>query len=168
MNQENTFSYKYSAKEAKEIQEIRNKYLPQGESKLDELKRLDQVVQNSGMVESLCIGIGSLLVFGLGMCLAMQVIGSGALIIALGVLLGLIGMAGMTVAFPYTARYTVKPKKSMHREYWNLQKSFPKNCNWHFNKIKTERGKDNEQKRSGISRTKNSYTVHRKGTHSVG
>lgn len=61
MNQENTFSYKYSEKEAKEIQEIRKKYLPQGESKLDELKRLDRVVQNSGMVESLCIGIGVVL-----------------------------------------------------------------------------------------------------------
>ena len=100
MNQENTFSYKYSAKEAKEIQEIRNKYLPQGESKLDELKRLDGIVQNSGMVESLCIGIGSLLIFGLGMCLAMQVVGSGALIIVLGVLLGMIGMAGKAVAYP--------------------------------------------------------------------
>lgn len=41
MNQENTFTYKYSAKENKEVQEIRKKYLPQSESKLDELKRLD-------------------------------------------------------------------------------------------------------------------------------
>ena len=35
MNQENTFSYKYSAKENQEIEEIRKKYLPQ--SKKDEL-----------------------------------------------------------------------------------------------------------------------------------
>lgn len=100
MSQENTFSYKYSAKENKELQEIRKKYLPQSESKLEELKRLDGVVQSSGMVESLCAGIGGLLLFGLGMCLGMQVIGSGVLAIAFGVLLGMIGIAGMVVAYP--------------------------------------------------------------------
>ena len=81
MEQENTFSYKYSAKENKEVEEIRKKYLPQSESKLEELKRLDGRVQSSGVLEALCVGIGGLLLFGLGMCLAMQVIGSGALMI---------------------------------------------------------------------------------------
>lgn len=100
MNQENTFSYKYSAKENKEVQEIRKKYLPQSESKLDELRRLDEAVQNSGMLEALCAGIGGLLVFGLGMCLAMQVIGSGVLMIALGILLGIAGMVCMVAAYP--------------------------------------------------------------------
>ena len=38
MNQETTFIYNYSAKENKEVQEIRNKYLPREESKLEELK----------------------------------------------------------------------------------------------------------------------------------
>lgn len=100
MNQENTFSYKYSAKENKEVQEIRKKYLPQSESKLDELKRLDEAVQNSGMLEALGAGVGGLLVFGLGMCLAMQVIGSGMLMIALGILLGIAGMVCMVAAYP--------------------------------------------------------------------
>ena len=99
MNQE-TFIYSYSAKENKEIQEIRNKYLPREESKLDELKRLDNTVQNSGMIEALCLGIGGALIFGLGLCLAMQVIGEGVIAIALGVLLGIIGTAGMIVAYP--------------------------------------------------------------------
>lgn len=40
MNQETTFIYNYSAKENKEIQNIRRKYLPREESKLDELKRV--------------------------------------------------------------------------------------------------------------------------------
>ena len=38
MNQDIGFSYIYSAKENKEILEIRKKYLPQEESKPDELK----------------------------------------------------------------------------------------------------------------------------------
>ena len=40
------------------------------------------------------------LVFGLGMCLAMQIIGSGIILIALGVLLGIIGIGGMLIAYP--------------------------------------------------------------------
>ncbi len=100
MNQENTFSYKYSAKENQEVQEIRKKYLPQSESKLDELKRLDGYVQSSGVWESLCVGIGGLLVFGLGMCLTMQVIGSGIFMIVLGGLFGIVGMVGMLAAYP--------------------------------------------------------------------
>ena len=100
MNQDTTFIYRYSAKENKEVQEIRRKYLPREESKLEELKRLDEMVQNSGTLESLCAGIGGALVFGLALCLAMQAIGSGIFAIALGVLLGIVGMVSMIVAYP--------------------------------------------------------------------
>ena len=41
-----------------------------------------------------------ILIFGLGLCLAMQVIGSGMLMTALGVLLGILGIAGMIAAYP--------------------------------------------------------------------
>ena len=97
---ENTFSYQYSAKENAEVKAIRDKYLPKSESKLEELKRLDEVVQTSGMVESLCAGIGGLLIFGLGMCLAMQVIGSGLVMMVVGILIGIIGIVGMLIAYP--------------------------------------------------------------------
>lgn len=100
MNQDITFTYSYSAKENKEVQEIRSNYLPREESKFEELKRLDHTVQTSGTAESLCVGIGGALVFGLGLCLAMQVIGGGVLTMALGVLLGTIGMAGAMAAYP--------------------------------------------------------------------
>ena len=100
ISQDNTFSYKYSAVENKEIQEIRKRYLPQSESKLEELKRLDEMVQASGMAESLSAGIGGALIFGLGMCLAMQVIGSGLIMMIIGILIGIVGMVGMLVAYP--------------------------------------------------------------------
>ena len=100
MSQDTTFSYKYSAKENKEVQEIRKKYLPQGESKIEELKRLDKYVQSSGTMEALCAGIGGFLVFGLGMCLAMQVIGSGLVAIVFGILFGIAGTCGMLAAYP--------------------------------------------------------------------
>ena len=113
MNQDTTFIYRYSAKENTEVQEIRKKYLPREESKFEELKRLDYTVQNSGMMESLCAGIGGALVFGLGMCLAMQIIGSGIILIALGVLLGIIGMGGMLVAYPVYRKVFDKTKQKL-------------------------------------------------------
>lgn len=113
ISQDNTFSYKYSAVENKEIQEIRKRYLPQSESKLEELKRLDMQVQNAGMVESLCIGIMSSLVFGLGMCLAMQIIGTGIGMMVLGIVIGIIGMAGILVAYPVCRRKQRKAKENL-------------------------------------------------------
>lgn len=113
MNQETTFIYKYSAKENKEVQEIRNKYLAREESKFEELKRLDDMVQISGTMESLCVGIGGALVFGLGLCLAMQVIGSGIFATALGVLLGIAGMVSMIVAYPIYRKVFGKTKEKL-------------------------------------------------------
>lgn len=108
MNNENTFSYTYSAKENQEVLNIRKKYMPQEETKLDELKRLDNLVQSSGVMQALCAGIGGALVFGLGMCLAMEVIGQ---LIWLGVILGLIGMAGMLFAYPVYRKFFAKAKE---------------------------------------------------------
>lgn len=75
MNNESTFSYTYSAKENQEVLNIRKKYMPHEKTKMEELKRLDNLVQGSGVMESLCVGIGGALVFGLGMCLAVESIG---------------------------------------------------------------------------------------------
>lgn len=108
MNNENTFSYTYSAKENQEVLNIRKRYLPQEESKLDELKRLDHLVQSSGMIESLSAGIGGCLIFGLGLCLAMEVIGH---MVWLGVILGLAGAAGMFAAFPVYRKYFARARE---------------------------------------------------------
>ena len=107
MNTENTFSYTYSAQENQEVLIIRNKYLPQEESRLEELKRLDRLVQNSGVTESLCTGMVGCLVFGLGLCLAMKVIGNA---MWLGIILGLLGISGMLTAYPIYRRCFAKAK----------------------------------------------------------
>ena len=104
---ENAFSYTYRATRSQEVLNIRKKYLPKEETKLEELKRLDQLVRNSGVTESLCAGIGGCLIFGLGLCLAMEVIGQ---MIWLGVILGLVGTVGMLIAFPVYRKYVNKAK----------------------------------------------------------
>lgn len=100
MEKDMTFSYNYSAKENKEVLEIRQRYLPKSESKLEELKRLDKSVQDAGVMEGLCVGIIGALIFGTGMCLGMQVIGSGIFCIVLGILLGIMGVGVMIFAYP--------------------------------------------------------------------
>lgn len=128
MNQE-TFTYSYSAKRNSEVLEIRKKYLPQEESKLEELKRLDNTVQTSGMTESLSAGIGGALVFGLGLCLAMQVIGSGVIIVILGVLLGIVGIAGMLVAYPVYRRVFDNTKQKFTPRILELTAELSKTSN---------------------------------------
>ena len=104
---ENAFSYTYSAACNQEVLNIRKKYLPQEETKLEELKRLDHLVRNSGVIQSLCAGIGGCLIFGFGLCLAMEVIGH---MIWPGVILGLVGAAGMFLAFPVYRKFFNKAK----------------------------------------------------------
>lgn len=100
----NTFSYSYSAKENQEVLSIRQKYLPREESKLEELKRLDRLVQTSGIPEGLAIGIAGCLIFGVGFCLVMEVIGS---LPWLGIPVGLVGAVAMGLAYPaYRLRFS--------------------------------------------------------------
>ena len=107
MANENTFHYTYSAPENQEVLNIRKKYMPQEECKLEELKRLDNLVQSSGVMEALIAGIGGALVFFLRMCLSMKVIGNA---MWLGILLGLVGAVGMLAAYPVYRRFFEKAK----------------------------------------------------------
>lgn len=107
MTNEKTFRYTYSAPENQEVLNIRKKYLPREATKLEELKRLDGLVQTSGIMEALVLGVGGCLVFGLGLCLAMQVIGNA---MWLGILLGLVGTVGMICAYPINRKVYNKVK----------------------------------------------------------
>ena len=108
MNSELAFSYNYSASQSKEAQMIRDKYLPKEESALDELKRLDRMVDNAGVIPSLIVGILSCLVFGLGMSFGLGAIGNS---MVLGVLFGIVGAVGMILAYPVYRRSTNKAKE---------------------------------------------------------
>ena len=106
-----TFTYNYSASINKEVAEIRKKYMLREENKLEELKRLDNEVQTAGTTPSLIVGILSSLIFGVAMCMALKVIGGG---IILGVLIGIIGTAGMIAAFPVYRYYSKTAKAEKH------------------------------------------------------
>ena len=62
-----SFEFAYSAKQQKEIEEIRKKYLPKEEDKMETLRRLDKSAEKPGTMAGI---IGTMLL-GVGMCCTM-------------------------------------------------------------------------------------------------
>lgn len=110
MEKERTFIYSYCASANCEVQAIREKYLSKEESKLDELKRLDREVQDAGMTLALIIGIAASMIFCLGLCMSLEIIGGGMI---LGILLGIVGIAAMTAAYPVGSKKQSKVKAEL-------------------------------------------------------
>ena len=111
------FTYNYSAARNKEVENIRRKYLPEEESKLETLKRLDYKVQSAGMIESLCIGIIGALVFGIGMCFFLEVFAGVAWLTALFMI---IGTLLMIPAYPIYKKIARKTKAELTPEILRL------------------------------------------------
>ena len=104
----NSFSYTYSAKQQEEIKNIRDKYTPREESKMEQLRRLDAGVTQKGTLFSLIIGILSALIFGVGMCCCLV----WNLFIP-GTVIGVIGIAGIAAAYPVYMRITEKEREKI-------------------------------------------------------
>lgn len=118
-----SFTYSYSATKNNEVENIRKKYMPREESKLERLKRLDVQVQMAGMIESLTLGIVGALVFGIGMCFFLEVF-SGA--IWLTALFMIIGVLIMIPAYPIYKRISVKTKRELTPEILHLSEELMK------------------------------------------
>lgn len=119
----NTFSYNYSAARNKEVESIRNKYMPREESKLERLKKLDLRVQMAGAIESLCFGIVGALVFGIGMCFFLDVFAGAAWLSALFMI---IGTVIMIPAYPIYRRIAHKTKAELTPEILRLSEEIMK------------------------------------------
>ena len=89
---------------------IAKDYAPKESSKLVALKKLDNKAKLPATIFTYSWGIVSALVFGTGMCLAMQVIGSGLAGIVLGIVVGIIGMIGCGVNYPIYKKMLEKGK----------------------------------------------------------
>ena len=89
---------------------IAKEYAPKDDSKIIALRKLDRKAKLPATIFTYTCGIISALVFGTGMCLAMQVIGGGLLWMAVGILVGCIGMVGCAVNYPMYRRLLEKGK----------------------------------------------------------
>lgn len=112
-----TFTYNYSASQQAEIKKILEKYVPREESKMDTLRRLDESAARPGTIVSLIVGIISSLVMGTGMCCCM--VWAESMFIP-GIIIGVIGMAGMASAYPLYFRITKKRREKLAPEIIRL------------------------------------------------
>ena len=90
-NKDTAFVYTYSAQSNKEIEKIRSKYLPNEESKLEKLIRLDKQTEKKGQAVSIALGVIGSLLLGVGMCCTM-VWNVGIVIVVIGIIIGIIGI----------------------------------------------------------------------------
>ncbi len=104
-----SFNYTYSASQQKEIEEIRKKYTDSPkvenspESKLALIKKLDKSVGDKASVWAMTLGIFGALVMGFGMSLIMTDIAKLISVehnMAVGILIGFLGMACVLCAYP--------------------------------------------------------------------
>ena len=89
---------------------IAKDYAPKESSKIVALKKLDNKAKLPATIFTYSFGIISTLVFGTGMCLAMQVIGSGLVGMVLGIVIGIVGLAGCGVNYPIYKKMLEKGK----------------------------------------------------------
>lgn len=118
-NEQNGFSYTYSAREQAELKRIRDKYTPptETEDKMTRLRRLDAGVTKTAQTVAILIGVIGALTLGSGMSLIMtdlaEILGlykDAAVVI--GIAVGIVGGVLISLAYPiYNAIVKAKRKK---------------------------------------------------------
>ena len=117
MNEKGSFEYSYSAKEQEEIRKIREKYIPKEADKMEQLRRLDAGAAKPGMIAAITLGVVSALILGVGMCCVME--WADRLFVP-GIIIGLVGMAGMLLAYPLYTHMTKKRREKLAPEIMRL------------------------------------------------
>ncbi len=91
-------------------EQIANEYAPKQTSKVKALKRLDAKAKNPALIFTYTFGIVSSLVLGTGMSLAMGVIGGSVPLMILGIIIGCIGIVGVSTNYPIYKKILAKSK----------------------------------------------------------
>lgn len=122
MKNNESFSYTYSAAQQEEIKKIREKYLPREADKMKQLRRLDAGVTKKGTVISLAVGIIGALVLGVGMycCLVWTEL------FVLGIIVGIVGIAAVSLAYPLYSYVTKKDREKIAPEIIRLTEDLMK------------------------------------------
>ena len=99
---------------------IAKEYAPKENSKIIALRKLDRQAKRPANVFAYTFGVISSLVLGVGMCFAMQVIGSETIHMMMGIIVGIIGIVGCSVNYPIYTKMLEKGKKKYAYEIVEL------------------------------------------------
>lgn len=96
---------------------IAKDYAPKDNSKIVALKKLDNRAKLPAIIFTYSCGIISALIFGTGMCMAMQEIRGGMI---MGIIVGIIGLIGCGVNYPIYKKMLEKGKSKYAYEIVEL------------------------------------------------
>lgn len=104
-------------------EQLANEYAPKDTSKVVALRKLDARAKLPTTIFTYIFGIIAALVTGVGMCFSMNVIGSGTTtMFVLGVIVGIVGLAGMGINYPIYKKMLAKGKQKYAYEIIELAK----------------------------------------------
>ena len=104
-------------------EQLANEYAPKDTSKVVALRKLDARAKLPATIFTYTFGIIAALVTGVGMCFSMNVIGSGTTtMFVLGVIVGIVGLAGMGINYPNYKKMLAKEKQKYAYEIIELAK----------------------------------------------
>ncbi len=102
---------------------LANEYAPKRASKVIALKKLDRKAKNPANISAYTFGVIMCLIFGVGMCLGMKVIGPATTaFFVLGIVLGIIGIIGMSINYSIYKKLLEKGKQKYAFEIMELAK----------------------------------------------
>jgi len=122
MENKEGFNYTYSAAQQQEVEDIRKKYLPKEEDKMEQLRKLHAIPTRKAQAAALAVGIIGVLIMGTGMSLAMTDIGAalGSLAMVIGIVIGIVGMVLIALAYPLYNRVLKKQREKIAPEILRL------------------------------------------------
>ena len=104
-------------------EQLANEDAPKDTSKVVALRKLDARAKLPATIFTYTFGIIAALVTGVGMCFSMNVIGSGTTtMFVLGVIVGIVGLAGMGINYPIYKKMLAKGKQKYAYEIIELAK----------------------------------------------
>lgn len=97
-----SFEYTYSPQQRQEVENIRRKYLPREEDKMERLRKLHYSASRKAQTWSIILGVIGALLLGTGMSLFLTDLGAalGNLSMVIGIAAGLVGMVLAALAYP--------------------------------------------------------------------
>ena len=117
-----SFEYTYSAQQQKEIEAIRNKYLPKEADKMDQLRKLHAIPTQKAQAASIAVGIIGALIMGTGMSLCMTELSFlwGGTAMFIGIPVGIVGMVLVALAYPLYNRVLKNQREKIAPEILRL------------------------------------------------
>lgn len=116
MDNNEDFSFTYSAALQQEIENIRKKYLPKEADKMEQLRTLHHSATKKAKACSITLGILGVLILGTGMSFTLTDLGEilgayRALSMIIGILVGLFGLVLVALAYPVYNRVLQKQRQ---------------------------------------------------------